>query len=382
MTSDNRKFHAISHENHAINPNVFQHDLLQWYDINKRDLPWRAHKTPDPYHIWLSEIMLQQTTVKAVIPYFEKFLRLWPTISELAAASEEEVLQHWAGLGYYSRARSLHATANTITQDNNGMFPDSAPELLKLKGIGPYTAAAISTIAFQVPATVIDGNIERILSRITCFPLSPKDNKKPFEQICKKYSPDHTSKRPRDYAQALMDIGATICTPKNPKCHSCPLKKQCQSFAKDTQIQYPVPPAKRTKPIPHYAIANIIYSPSTHSIAFEKRPDNGILASTIGIPTSPWFKEMDQLNQYSADDTSQNSIIIGEIKHIFTHIKLNIHIRITPTSQRLTSNSQFWKNISEIKPTDHPKLFQKILESALEYISSKKTTLTPTKLDL
>ena len=208
--------------------------LLDWYDRESRDLPWRvkgtnksgARRKQTPYRVWLSEIMLQQTTVKAVIPYYEKFLARWPTVEALAAADQEDVLAEWAGLGYYSRARNLHACAKDIVASYSGKFPKTSAALRELPGVGPYTAAAIASIAFGEKITPVDGNVERVTARLFAVTLPLPAAKKELGRLSSTLTPAH---RPGDFAQALMDLGATVCTPRSPSCLVCPLQQDCHA---------------------------------------------------------------------------------------------------------------------------------------------------------
>ena len=217
--------------------------LLEWYDRHARVLPWRSPPgapAPDPYRVWLSEVMLQQTTVAAVKPYYGRFLERWPTVEALAAAEDAELMAAWAGLGYYSRARNLLACARAVVAEHGGRFPETATKLKKLPGIGDYTAAAIAAIAFGEPAAVVDGNVERVVARL--FAL---DSKAAVRAQAADLTP---AERPGDYAQAMMDLGATICTPRNPACAICPVRSDCRAFALGTPAAWPVNPPKATRP--------------------------------------------------------------------------------------------------------------------------------------
>lgn len=244
--------------------------LLAWYDKNRRDLPWRAKLKgqANPYHVWLSEIMLQQTTVATVTPYFEKFLKQWNSLEDLAHAELEDVLLSWAGLGYYTRARNLKRCAETVVSDLGGEFPRTEPELLRLPGIGPYTAAAISAIAFGQKATVVDGNVERVITRLFQIedPL-PKSKPEIGDRAKSLTSPT----RPGDYAQAIMDLGATVCRPKSPNCAVCPWVKNCKSAHFGVAEAYPKRMRKKPKP---RRSADLLYllDPEGQVLA-RKRPD-------------------------------------------------------------------------------------------------------------
>ena len=227
-----------------MNPFDFQRDLLAWYDTHARTLPWRekSNQRPDPYRIWLSEVMLQQTTVATVGPYFKAFIDRWPTVQALARAPLDDILTAWAGLGYYSRARNLHKCAQVIVQAYQGVFPDTETRLRTLPGIGPYTAAAIAAIAFDQPAVVIDGNIDRVMTRLHNSPIPIQHNKAAIGAWAAALTPQT---RPGDYAQGLMDLGATICRPANPQCLLCPVQPYCAAHQAGTASNLPVKPPKK-----------------------------------------------------------------------------------------------------------------------------------------
>lgn len=325
--------------------------ILDWYDANRRELPWRHYgdETPDPYKVWLSEIMLQQTTVAAVKAYYAKFLSIWPTLEDLASASQEQVLHEWAGLGYYSRARNLLACAQTVVKELDGVFPDSQNDLKKLPGIGDYTSAAITTIAFGKPATVLDGNIERITSRLfrIATPL-PKAKKEMKTAIAEAYEGD----RPGDIAQALMDIGNTICTPKNPKCMLCPISKECQAFKTGDQESYPVKPTKKTKPKKvgyAYWIEN-----QEGKVLMQRRPEKGLLAGTLGFPVSEWTES-------TPEHIAQNVIDIDySIFHSFTHFDLELKLF---TAQSAAIDGTIWLNKTAGEFNGLPSIFSKLYKA-------------------
>jgi A/G-specific adenine glycosylase len=281
---DSAKTDPLNPESRILNPL-----LLRWYDKNRRILPWRVPGggTPDPYRIWLSEVMLQQTTVGAVAPYFQKFVKLWPAIEDLAGSTLDDVLREWAGLGYYRRARSLHACARRIVADYGGVFPEDEKELLGLPGFGPYTAAAVRAIAFNQRANVVDGNVERVVARMAAIktPL-PKAKAKVRAAASALLPKSGPGARYGDYAQALMDLGATICTPQNPKCELCPWVRFCRAYAEGIVESLP----HRTKPKPRRtrrAIAFILTN-ERGEILLRQRPKEGLLGGMMEVPSCLW----------------------------------------------------------------------------------------------
>jgi A/G-specific adenine glycosylase len=312
-------------------PAEFQSKALGWYEKNQRVLPWRVrgNKKTDPYKVWLSEIMLQQTTVAAVIPYFLKFLEKWPDVTSLANANDSEVMVAWAGLGYYARARNLLKCARVITNDYKGQFPDTAHELKKLPGIGPYTAAAISTIGFGNPATVMDGNIERIVSRIfaieTPLPLGKKDIRQHCDFIFKDLE-NFNKQEIKSFPQALMDIGSEICTPKASQCHLCPLTNMCQAYKLGGQEKFPVRAPKKPTPLRKGEVFWI--QDKSGRIIVEKRSDNRMLGGMIGLPTTDWdLKERKTIvKDYNFKEKLKNLQKIGVVYHVFTHFKLELDV--------------------------------------------------------
>ena len=285
--------------------------LLNWYQKHGRDLPWRvkggAH--PNPYVIFVSELMLQQTTVKTVIPYFYRFMERFPTVYDLATASEEEVYQLWQGLGYYTRARSLHTTAKMIIKDYGGKFPTTRQEILKLKGIGDYTVASFLALAFNQPETVVDGNVMRIMARLYHL-TAPLDEIK--EEIKTKAIALTSHTAPADYASAIMDLGATVCTPKNPQCLLCPWQEYCLS--KNSMDLEQIPYRKKLSKKEQIGKVYLIYN-KKGEILIRKRTEKGLLS---GLYEFPWGDDMKVLK--NAKDTGK------EITHIFTHIKLTLKI--------------------------------------------------------
>ena len=260
--------------------------LLEWYDVHARAMPWRvppaaraAGVRPDPYRIWLSEVMLQQTTVATVRDYFQRFTARWPTVADLAAAADADVMGEWAGLGYYARARNLLKCASAVVADHDGHFPADHAALLKLPGIGPYTAAAVSSIAFDLPFTVLDGNVERVMARLydihTPLPAAKPDLMARAQALT-------PTTRPGDYAQAVMDLGATICTPKSPACGICPWRDPCLARRNGTAAELPKKTPKKPKPIRHGTV--YLGQRADGAWLLETRPDKGLLGGMLGWP--------------------------------------------------------------------------------------------------
>lgn len=296
--------------------------VLDWYDVHRRSLPWRAApgQKASPYEVWLSEIMLQQTTVMAVIPYFQSFLGQWPDVCALAAADREDVLRAWAGLGYYARARNLHACAGAICKDFGGVFPPEEKMLLKLPGVGPYTAAAISAIAFDRPANVVDGNIERIVARLAALERPLPKAKPELKEMAGRIAPQL---RPGDYAQGLMDIGATICRPQSPSCEICPLKEHCAAYGKGEPADFPRRETRQRRP----ARRGRVYWLETACghVLLRRRPDNGLLGGMSEFPGSEW-SEKGVKNHSSAPLAADWKQIAGRVRHVFTHFTLELEI--------------------------------------------------------
>ncbi|WP_010300267.1 A/G-specific adenine glycosylase [Candidatus Odyssella thessalonicensis] len=290
--------------------------LLEWYDCHQRHLPWRARpgQHPNPYHVLLSEIMLQQTTVSTVIDYFNRFTERWPTLKTLAHATEEELYHQWQGLGYYSRARNLHACVKRLVHDCGGQIPQSPEALLQLPGIGPYTAAAIAAIAYDFPIVPVDGNITRVIARIASL-QTPLPALK--EEVCKVLSPLRPT-RAGDFAQALMDLGATICKPKQPRCDLCPLTASCLSYQTNQQHTIPRTTPKPLKPT-RYTFAFWCEN-KDGDVLLARRPKTGVLANLVGLPTSDWVNDPAELPPI----LPQWRRVPKPVKHTFTHFHLII----------------------------------------------------------
>lgn len=302
-------------------------DLLAWYDTHARDLPWRvapgADHQADPYAVWLSEVMLQQTTVAAVRDYFRRFCTLWPTVHDLAAAPDERVMGEWAGLGYYARARNLLKCARMVSGDLGGVFPDTAEGLSKLPGIGPYTAAAIAAIAFGRAETVVDGNVERVMARLNRIEVPLPAAKPAMRAAAARLTP---MSRPGDYAQAVMDLGATICSPKSPACGLCPWNRDCLARAAGVQATLPAREKKAPKPV-RFGIA-YVGRRSDGLWLVERRPETGLLGGMLGWPGAPWGEVAVARPPVSADWSDLGA----EVRHTFTHfhLRLSVHVAALP----------------------------------------------------
>lgn len=342
----------------------FRRKILKWYDRHRRVLPWRAlpGETPDPYRVWLSEVMLQQTTVPAVIPYFLKFLEKWPDVQSLAQAETQDVMNAWAGLGYYARARNLHKCAKVVAQEHSRVFPDSQEELRKLPGIGDYTSAAITSIAFGKPATVVDGNIERVMARYFAIEEPLPGAKKPLKALAHKLSDGH-AERPGDYAQALMDLGAGICTPKNPLCALCPLNDGCAGYRAGIAADLPRRIKKAEKP----RKSGYVYwiTDATGSVLLHKRPEKGMLGGMYGLPTSEWvakenFSSENHLPFLKASTGTMHQAAGVQVRHSFTHFDLELYLCRVPGMERVSVQPGYsWRRLEDIRKIPLPTVFKK-----------------------
>ncbi|MDG2096126.1 MAG: A/G-specific adenine glycosylase [Paracoccaceae bacterium] len=299
----------------------FSENLLKWYDRNARVLPWRvppnSNKVSNPYFIWLSEIMLQQTTVVTVQPYFDKFLSKWPTIFELALANDQDVMASWAGLGYYARARNLLKCARTVVREYDGKFPPCYNQLIKLPGIGPYTASAILSIAFSKSYAVLDGNVERVISRYYNI-LDPLPSSKELLQSLAQSN--LSSLRPGDYNQAVMDLGATICTPRKPQCINCPVNLSCKAKELGDPAGLPKKLQKKAKPLKFGSV--FIGFNEKSGYLLERRKGKGLLGGMLSWPSTDW-SECSDINPPILADWIPVS---GNVKHTFTHFKLELSV--------------------------------------------------------
>ncbi|UAK26168.1 A/G-specific adenine glycosylase [Sphingomonas nostoxanthinifaciens] len=319
--------------------------LLAWYDRHARTLPWRAApgSTADPYAVWLSEIMLQQTTVAAVTPYFQAFLRRWPTIDALAAADDADVMAAWAGLGYYARARNLLACARAVAAAG-GAFPDEETGLRALPGIGAYTAAAVAAIAFGRRAVVIDGNVERVVSRLFAVETPLPAARPEIARLADRITP---TARTGDFAQAMMDLGATICTPRSPACGVCPLIGECAARAGGAPETYPRKAAKTARPVRQ---GTMFWLERNDRVLLVRRPSSGLLGGMRALPTGPWLAEPPGLADAPAAADWRE---VGGGRHVFTHFALDYRV---VAAHGADADGEWWP-IDAIEDAGLPTLF-------------------------
>jgi len=301
-------------------------DLLRWYDRHRRVLPWRAAEgeTPDPYHVWLSEIMLQQTTVAAVQPYYRRFLALFPTVDALAASPDEQVMAAWSGLGYYARARNLLACARTVSAA--GGFPRDLAGLRALPGVGAYTSAAIGAIAFGIPVVPVDGNVERVTSRLFAVEAPLPKSRPVLARAAATLGEDPAARaRPSDFAQALFDLGATLCTPRRPACTICPWSIPCRARAQGIQERLPAKAAKREKPHRHGVLFHL--TDSAGAVLLQRRPPRGLLGGMTELPGTPWREEAWTIADALAfAPLTADWQPAGSVLHGFTHFTLTLAV--------------------------------------------------------
>lgn len=344
--------------------------LLAWYDVSARVLPWRARggAKPDPYRVWLSEIMLQQTRVETVLPYYAKFLSRWPDVTALANARQEEVLSAWAGLGYYARARNLHACAKAVVAEFAGIFPEDEIELRRLPGIGAYTSAAVSAIAFGRKATPVDGNIERVMSRLFAVEEKLPAAKKTLARLAAELTP---ALRAGDFAQALMDLGATICTPKKPACVLCPLNDNCAARKRGDQETFPRKAPKKTGALRRGAAFVVTRG---DELLVRTRPEKGLLGGMTEVPTSDWLAGHDDKDariQAPALKVSRWHRKTGVVTHVFTHFPLELVVYVASVSARTRAPQDMrWVPIATLKDEALPNVMRKVIAHGLSKNSS------------
>lgn len=337
-------------------------ELLARYDSSGRALPWRVRPedrakgvVADPYAVWLSEIMLQQTTVPHGTPYWEKFLKRWPTVLDLASADRDDVMAMWAGLGYYARARNLHKCAQLIRDDYDGRFPETEKQLLKLPGIGPYTAATMAAICFDEPTNIVDGNVERVISRLYGESAPLPKSKNILRDLA---APIADPKRPGDYGQALMDLGATICSPKNPNCGSCPWSFACRAYKDGNPESYPVK-IKKMRPVKYGAVFALI---SDGHILVRQRPDKGLLGGMLELPSSKWEASLPDEPLSFAPAPKNWEKCEGHVNHVFTHFELRLDVYRAQTAERL---GEIWMDIAKMGDFAVPTLTKKAILLAI-----------------
>ena len=311
-----------------MTPDALRSELLAWYDANARDLPWRvrpqarsAGARNDPYRVWLSEVMLQQTTVPHATPYFLKFTDRWPTVSDLAAEADGEVMAAWAGLGYYARARNLLACARAVAAEQGGVFPGTEAGLRALPGLGPYTAAAVAAIAFDEATNVVDGNVERVVARLFAVEAPLPEAKPELKALAAGLV---RNERPGDWAQALMDLGATVCRPKLPLCDRCPVARHCRAFAQGAPETYPRRTARSGRPH-RFGVAYVLTQGD--KVALVRRPPKGLLGGMLALPSSDWrAARWSEAEALAAAPAAAAWRAVGEVEHGFTHFTLTLQL--------------------------------------------------------
>lgn len=334
-------------------------DLLDWYDRMARRLPWRtppgSGERPDPYRVWLSEVMLQQTTVAAVKAYFEAFTARWPRVEALAAAEDAEVMAAWAGLGYYARARNLLACARTVAGAHGGRFPETEDRLRALPGVGPYTAAAVAAIAFDRPATVLDGNVERVMARLHAVEAPLPGAKETLRALAARLTP---VERPGDYAQAVMDLGATICTPRALACGVCPWREPCLGRRRGIAAELPRKTAKPVKPM-RFGIAYVAQRPDG-SVLLETRPAKGLLGGMLGLPGTDWTAAAPAPRAPLSADWRG---VGAEVRHTFTHFHLTLRVEVAEVGAAAAPAGE-WRAWTEALEASLPTVMKKALRLA------------------
>ena len=373
----------------GTNARAVSSDLLAWYDRHARRLPWRVPPgtedtgggslRADPYRVWLSEVMLQQTTVAAVAPYYQTFLERWPTVDALAAADLDDVLTAWAGLGYYARARNLHKCARQVSGELGGRFPDSEAALAALPGIGPYTAAAVAAIAFDRPASPVDGNVERVVARLFAVE-TPLPKAKP--ELRKRAEGLTPAERPGDFAQAMMDLGATVCLPKRPRCLACPLAARCAARAAGTAGELPRRTAKAPRPT-RYGVAFWLVD-DAGSLLLRRRPERGLLGGMMELPSTPWREAPWPAEEArtKAPAEALGEVLSGDgwtalpglVRHTFTHFHLELTVwagRATDIQPLAARTEDRWVSLDGLADEALPSVMRKLVRHALERLAER-----------
>ncbi len=357
----------------SISPAELSKRLLAWYDRHRRRLPWRAlpGETVDPYRVWLSEIMLQQTTVATVGPYFQAFLTRWPRVEDLAAAPLDDVLAAWAGLGYYARARNLHKCAQAVVDLHGGRFPETVEGLKTLPGIGDYTAAAVAAIAFDRRATVLDGNVERVVARLRSVEDPLPGSKSVLRGLADEITPDL---RPGDYAQAIMDLGATVCTPRNPKCLTCPWSDAC--VARVAGVAEQLPRKQRKKPKPTRVGTCFFLLSCDGRLLLRRRPEQGLLGGMQEVPSTPWR----EITVDGAGDAGGElphaplpgirwRTLPGSVRHTFTHFHLELDVLAARLPDAPDMADGRWWPIDQLDAAALPTVMAKVVRHAITHLT-------------
>ena len=349
----------------------FSEKLLCWYDQYHRNLPWRIGpadlamgQKPDPYRVWLSEIMLQQTTVEAVKPYFDKFIKQWPNVFALARSDLEDVLKAWAGLGYYSRARNLKLCAEKLVAEYQGIFPDTPKSLKTLPGIGDYTSAAIAAIAYNKPVAVVDGNVERLISRLFTIKTEVKKAKREITEKTQNMTPHN---RAGDFAQSMMDLGATICTVRQPRCMICPVESLCHAKQEGAPDIYPIKAAKVARP--ERTGAAFVAINSDGELYLEKRHMSGLLGGMTQIPNL-----FSAENNYSVTDApfAADWQLKGKARHVFTHFSLVLDVFLARDVEKSAAGNGWWCPLDQLADQVLPTVMKKAISVALPDIFNSK----------
>ncbi|WP_292260452.1 A/G-specific adenine glycosylase [Brevundimonas sp.] len=329
--------------------------LLDWYDAQARALPWRAPpgsgRRTDPYRVWLSEVMLQQTTVPHAAPYFHAFTGRWPTVADLAGADDADVMAAWAGLGYYARARNMLKAARAVAADHGGVFPDTEVGLLALPGVGAYTAAAVAAIAFDRPANVVDGNVGRVMARLFAVETPLPKARPELRRLAGSLVADD---RPGDWAQALMDLGATLCRPRSPLCGQCPVSAFCQARRTGDPARYPLKTPKADRPR-RQGVAWVVID-TQGRVGLVRRPERGLLGGMLGLPTSDWSAAPAETRPPLAADWRA----AGSVEHVFTHFALTLDV----LTARAPASDLIWTDPAQARRA-LPTVFRKALDRAL-----------------